>query len=480
MRPYLLDRIPMGRLIAICCLPFLFCALFNLGFFASDEYWTGITRYIPAQTSTLAHLIGPDDVKSPSQLLPFHAMAQLALNLGLERPFAQYHFMLSVLGLFSTLCLFLAFYCWPLGERQRKTGIALLGFHFGSAIAFTRPMFEALSAPSVAAAAVCAVCYDQRPKFKFLFWGAIFSTVAFLLRPQTGVIALTFVVMPVLKRDWRQLLQLCGVGVACLIVSGLIDQSLMGEFHGSLRRVLTYNVEHGSDYGSQPFYFFFPLIFILGLGFWTAKSYFSQDVINQVKQQRALLIMLGLFIGMHTLFANKFERFLIPVFPLILFLMIPAIEELLTNPPAKFRRRSLLLVNGLFWFGAVFFEPQRPLMQLVRFANAQKDLASFTSIDQAITWYPSVFQDRPVGLKEVASTMKEINLGCLETLVARQPVAEKIRAQNPHVQLLQEIQPGPIDWLAFHLNPSHNERRAPLEVLGCQDGLHGGIIQVRL
>ena len=45
----------------------------NDGFMAHDEYWVGITRYIPAQSSTLNTLVAADDVKSPLQLLPMHA-----------------------------------------------------------------------------------------------------------------------------------------------------------------------------------------------------------------------------------------------------------------------------------------------------------------------------------------------------------------------------------------------------------------------
>ena len=44
---------------------------FNDGFIALDEYWVGMTRYLPAQTAQLSNLIEVGDVKSPYQVLPF-------------------------------------------------------------------------------------------------------------------------------------------------------------------------------------------------------------------------------------------------------------------------------------------------------------------------------------------------------------------------------------------------------------------------
>ena len=82
----------------------------NDGFMALDEYWVGITRYIPAQSSSLMTLVAADDVKSPLQLLPMHAVAQAALSLGVTDPYWQYRCVLFVLGALSTLLCFFSFF----------------------------------------------------------------------------------------------------------------------------------------------------------------------------------------------------------------------------------------------------------------------------------------------------------------------------------------------------------------------------------
>jgi hypothetical protein len=125
--------------------------VFNDGFMALDEYWVGILRYIPAQTSSLMTLVSPDDVKSPLQLLPMHAIAQLALNLGVTDPYWQYRAVIFCLGLISTVVLGYSFYLFAefsrLDESKKSLLYLMMIFYFAGAFAITRPMFESIEAP---------------------------------------------------------------------------------------------------------------------------------------------------------------------------------------------------------------------------------------------------------------------------------------------------------------------------------------------
>lgn len=473
----LLNRIPLRWLLGLCVLPFLFCSFFNLGFFASDEYWTGITRYIPAQMSSVKTLVGTDDVKAPSQLLPFHGLAQLGEILGLTRPFSQYRFVIAVLGCVSTALLFLAFFNLPLGPRGRRVGLVLLGFHFVSAIAFTRPMFEATSAPFVALAAAAALWYERLPRFHFLMWGILASTVAFLLRPQAGIVAVTFLILPLWRRSWVHFAGAAAVGVAAFVAAGIFDGALVGAFHGSLRRLISYNADHGADYGTQPFFFFVPVLLAATLMPWLLSSLTKDSVLRQWGRQRAAILMLALFIAEHSIFPNKFERFLVPILPVVLILMIAPVRDLLTpGRSGMFRRAGFVGLNALLFVGAVFFEPQGPLLDLVRFTNSHPEIRGLANIDQTVTWYPDVFQDRPVPVRPI--TLGEVRtLACDEVIVARQSQAEAILRADPKLVRRAEVSPGPIDWLAYKLNPKHNARRSPLVLIGC--GVSAGGVSVR-
>ena len=88
---------------------FFAVVLLNDGFMALDEYWVGITRYIPAQTSSIKKLVTEDDVKSPLQMLPMHGVAQMAYAVGIDSPYLQYRAVIAVLAAINFALLLFAF-----------------------------------------------------------------------------------------------------------------------------------------------------------------------------------------------------------------------------------------------------------------------------------------------------------------------------------------------------------------------------------
>ncbi len=224
--------------------------LINDGFMALDEYWVGITRYIPAQTSSLMTLVSPDDVKSPLQLLPMHAAAQLALNLGITAPYWQYRFVILLLGLISILVLGYAFVKYArvakLTDKESGFLFLMMIFYFAGPFAITRPMFESIAAPWLTLAGVLAFSYDLNEKRRDLVWGVLFVSLSFVLRQQLGICALVFIALPLLKKKWNDFFIASGVGLVCFILSGIPDYFIRGKFHFSLLNLTIYNYEHGS------------------------------------------------------------------------------------------------------------------------------------------------------------------------------------------------------------------------------------------
>ncbi|MEK6628336.1 MAG: hypothetical protein AABY53_06900, partial [Bdellovibrionota bacterium] len=146
--------------------------LVNDGFMALDEYWVGITRYIPAQSSAITTLVAADDVKSPLQLLPMHAVAQAALGLGIVSPYWQYRSVIFVLGVLSIVLLIFGFLKYAkinnLKSEETNFLLFILTFYFAAPFALTRPMFESIAAPWLTLAAVMALRYDISEKLSDL------------------------------------------------------------------------------------------------------------------------------------------------------------------------------------------------------------------------------------------------------------------------------------------------------------------------
>ena len=447
----------------------------NSGFLATDEYWDGITRYLPAQKATVMTLIHEEDVKSPLQILPMHAAAQLAYKIGIESPFNQYHFVIIFWGLIgfgiSAWAAILLFR--DRGEYLVKIAILALAFHFATPGLITRPMFEALAAPWVILSCAFAVIYDEKKSSRALLAGVFCASVAFVLRQQTGFGALAFVIIPLLHKRWRDLLIVFLSGLFFFILSGIPDIYLRGSFHHSLRALADYNFKYGSHYGDQPWHFFLPLIFICMLTPWLIARYPAGFLKDYFFRYRSLWIVLGFFLFLHSMFSNKFERFLISMIPLMVFLMVPLLGYFFQDwRQRKWRIISLLIVNFLIWLPASFFPAQKNIIDLARYMDVHPEYKIIYNVDNSFDWMPDAFvrapayEAKPVSSADLQNIPSDV---CNAIVVVNENALRKnaaFLAQN-YVQL-EKFTVNIIESISYRLNPEHNVRRSPFSIFGCK------------
>ncbi|MEQ1723686.1 MAG: hypothetical protein ABL930_10960, partial [Pseudobdellovibrio sp.] len=294
----MISKFKTSHLIILGLLLYFSVLLINDGFMALDEYWVGITRYIPAQSSTLMNLVGTDDVKSPLQLLPMHVVAQVALKAGIVSPYWQYRAVIFVLGTINILMLIWIFLelsqFLKLDKSESNFLFLMLFLYFAAPFSLTRPMFESIAAPWLAWAGVKALKYDHNSKISDLLWGVLFGSVAFVLRQQLGFCALIFMLLPILKKNWKHLLYAGALGLIFFVLSGIPDYYIRGQFHFSLLNLTLYNYAHGSEYGDRTIFFYPILILIVAFIPFFIKKYPREFVLDYLKKYRSLLIVLGL------------------------------------------------------------------------------------------------------------------------------------------------------------------------------------------
>jgi hypothetical protein len=387
---------PTSYFFSLAALVFLLVVILNDGFMALDEYWVGITRYIPAQTSSVNTLVGDDDVKSPLQMLPMHGVAQAALSMGVESPYAQYRIVIAVLALINFALMFYAVFEFAkvmgLTVAQRNFLLLMFTFYFGSSFSFTRPMYESISAPWLALAAVWALRYDFYSRGRDLFWGVIFASMAFVLRQQLGFCALVFIILPIMKKNIRHLALAAIVGLVFFILAGIPDYYIRGKFHLSLLNLTFYNYQHGSDYGRKPITFYPLLIVVMTFLPFLIKKYPSEVLLQSFKRLRTTWMILFLFVFLHSLFPQKWERFMISVIPTMLFLVFPYLLYLQQNfSQHKVRLISLYSLNGLVFFLASFFPPQKNLIEMSRYLNDHPEIKRIHRVNNTPEWITDAF-----------------------------------------------------------------------------------------
>lgn len=448
----------------------------NDGFMALDEYWVGITRYIPAQTATLQTLVATDDVKSPLQLLPMHVVAQTALVLSIESPYWQYRFVILILGIFCAGLLFYGFVSYGKAKKFSVTEtnflLLMLIFYFGAPFALTRPMFESLAAPLLTLAAVFAIKYDESENLSDLLWGVVFVSAAFVLRQQLGFCALVFMILPVLKKNVRHLFLAGGLGLLLFAVSGIPDYFLRGKFHYSLLNLTVYNFEHGSDYGNRTVFFYPLLILIIGFIPFFIKKYPPQVTSGYLKKNRSLLLILGLFIFLHSLFPQKWERFIISVIPILIFLIFPFLFHL-HSEFRKNRVRLFLLhgLNGGLFVVASFFPAQKNLIEMSRFLNENPQIKTVYRVDSTPEWITEAFILKK-NFQFVDLEPAQLNAvdwsDCSRMLVLSENQEENFKTLTGKLQRRAGFNVNLIEQLAYKANPKNNLRRVRLSLFsGC-------------
>ncbi|MES3039433.1 MAG: hypothetical protein V4736_16105 [Bdellovibrionota bacterium] len=465
------------------------CALINDGFMGTDEYWTGITRYLPAQSTSPSGFLQPEDVKSPLQMIPFWIAAKVGYTLGLDDPYHQYRFMLVIIGLAHALIMLAGFYLLKAeGYKINESFKLPVVFAFCYFIPFilTRPMFESLTAPWLFIAAICAWVYDtQHSAFdqnkapgivssklsqNILIVGTVCVCIAFLLRPQVGTCALIFPLLTLRHKNMRHLYLTAGIGLGLFVLIGLMDAYFVGRFHGSLRSLIEYNLSHGSEYGNQSVATYPGLLFTLGLIPWFL---YKDSVFFKKEYWRSTWVwwaIIAIFVVTHSVIAQKFERFLIPVLPIYFLALCPLIANLWAERKLhRFRWRSLLAFNLFLWFFATWFAPQNNIIEVSRYIHDHPEIKKVMIYKKVPDWIPEIFIDRKdVKVSEV-SNLAQINAeNCdpSEAILLGKTVLGETEGLV-RWKVVEKFSPNPIDNLAYHLNPAKNLRRAPLLLLQC-------------
>lgn len=454
-------------------LVYLGVVVFNYGFIGVDEYWVAMVKYLPAQTTLLQDMVAADDVKSPSQFILFFVLAKLAWWMGIADPFWQYRIVLAAITLMSCAVAFVSFrkVTESLVEGPRRatlfaTLLGLFTFHAFVPASVSRPMFESLALPWLLFCGAHSVAYDVFKIRRDLLLAVGGACLAFAFRPQVGICALVPIGIALAHRRVGDAVIASALGLVVFVALGFTDIFYHGSYHASLIRVLTHNVEHGASYGAQPWYYFLPLIFVFCFTPFLIARY-PQNVWDQIRSLRALIAMMVLFVFLHSLFANKFERFLVPAFGPLLILMAPFVQHLFINFSAYRARLILLLALNLpLWFMASFFPAQKTIIDMSLYFRDHPEIAHVTAINESIEWLPAALVAGQV------PEVKQLDSADLTSppqgyYSVREGEMPRLRDAFVDCLPLRSFHSTPLDQLAFKLNPGKNLRRSPILLLQC-------------
>jgi hypothetical protein len=460
-------NVKVRNVVLLFFLVYILTAFINAGFMGTDEYWTGITRYVPAQEKTLHNMMVSDDVKSPTQIMPLLGLSHLAWHAGLNAPYEQYRFVQIIVGLFSTLMIgFCLLYFIP-SDRHLFTFLTFT-FYFAGAFAFTRPMYESMSAPWILLSALSLKKYFSDQRIKWVLLSTLAISISFMLRPQTGVCAVGLVGFLLFRRDWKAFFAASALGLFCFILAGLPDIYLREGFHSSLKGILFYNVQHGASYAQQPWFFYIPLLFVILWGpFWLSRKT-GPMLKAQWPEHQVYWVYIFLLVGLHSLFPQKWERFLIPVMGLLILILADWIEYFWRQSSHK-RIFSLIVVNAIVWIPATLFPAQKNIMDMSRYLDVHPEILQVFRLHKNPQWITEVFIRRKDWKWVEVDEIPTQPLTCDARLVMNIHDFEKFQVGeaplNERFAVEKVFETNLIEKVAYRFNPEKNVRRTPLVLL---------------
>lgn len=481
---------------------FLLIAFLNDGFMGTDEYWNAMVKYLPAQTSSYTDLVEKTDVKSPLQVMPMHFGSQLALKLGVFHPYDQYRFTILFLTIFNLLIYIFSFQIiqsvklWDFGfdfklpqstssqqwqELSQKVFLILFTFYFASSFTLTRPMFESLAAPWILLSMALFYMYQSTGLIKYVAISTMAVSMAFVMRQQAGIGAVTIPLLLLLRKDYKGMWISGIVGILCFILAGIPDMFLRDGFHHSLWAVLTYNVEHGHEYGNGSI-FFYPAL-LMGLTFFPFLwiNNMSKDVVGPIfKKLNFAWVFIALFVALHSYFPQKFERFMVSIIPLVIVIMTPLFTRLvLMWPQKKWQLITIGVLNVFILINASFFPSQKNIINAALFIDRHGEIKTIYNLEKTIEWIPEkfIFLNRGYSLVDMPlSAVKDQPANsCQSAIIVNDFIWQQHKEELKGFRVIDTFPVNLIEGLAYKFNKKNNIRRAPLHVLSNCDRLTAGL-----
>ncbi len=234
------------------------------------------------------------------------------------------------------------------GETALAGGL-ILGLHFLMPFIAVRNLVETVSADLLFPALYFAHGSMKRGSDRTAFLAAVFGGLAFMVRMHVALALIAVPVVMILGRKWRQTIVFSGTLALMVVLQGLMDIWTHGQFLGSVFNYISGNLSQPPAVPA-PWYRYIVLLFgimIPPFSIVFILSIFSRKVI----QNHAILwLALILFVIGHSVVVNKQERFIIPVFPMLIVLGCAGLYCLRQKGGPYFRWRKVrMALWGSFW-----------------------------------------------------------------------------------------------------------------------------------
>jgi hypothetical protein len=364
-------------------------------------------------------------------------------------------------------------------ENARLTGI-ILALFWPLPFLSVRNLVEVVCIPPILAGFYFLFNeQENKESIKHLMLSGIMTALSFTVRYQMAFFAAGIGMVLLAQKKWRDFLWFSiGFIITVSITTGVLDYLAWGIPFYSLINYITYNLSHQYDYVTQPWYNYILLILgiFIPIGFFLAFGY-----IKSWKKYAILFWPSFLFFFFHSYFANKQERFILPVIPFIVILGIVGWNEYVKSSAywsnktktIKIFWNSFWIINTILLMAFTFTYGKKNRVESLYYLSKKEPISSIvweSSIDELV-FAPKFYLRKHVPIFRLPSTktlealqkeIKKSGAGFPEYIVFLGEEKLDYRVKNFenyfHKKLTFEkkINPSLIDYIVHKLNPKNN------------------------
>jgi len=341
----------------------IIAVIWSQGFMASDDHYQTITVAWNWHTSgecfnedgelTWGHIAGRDIMRSPLYNLFLLFIFKIGSFLGLSSLYSQMFLQRIVHALLSFILIIYThkYLKEEFDDDTANLGALIMSVFFIIPFASVRNLIEMCSAELLIPSLYLSHIALKRKNYNKLFLAGILAGLAWMIRPHTVLAALP--VIPIIwfeVRKIKPLLLYCSALLMVVIFSGFLDLFTVGTFLWTSIKYITANLS-SAPWGEQPFYQYAMLLVLVlfpPFSFVFLAAIFQKAVIHKHK---IMFWGFACFFVMHSIYRSKFERYMIPILPLLMILGIAGFYYWYHKRNWYYQRKKLRI--GLWVYAAI-------------------------------------------------------------------------------------------------------------------------------
>lgn len=355
-------KYPFLTCLIVALLLRLLAVFFSKGYMASDDYYETVKIAYQGVQSGLTDeqgmlkwdVVKPENIgRSPLYVLFLYSIMKVQHFAGITDLDSMMYLIRSIHALLSLLIIWFGYKYIFESTRDKNyalLGGLILGAHFLAPYLAVRNMIEQVSADLFLPAIFFAYIGVRDKKPQHLIMAGILSGLSWMVRfnISLAILPIPFAIW-FLKRSLRPALYYTAGLLLIILFSGTLDMIYLGYFgQSSLNILRSFLFSTEPPPLPQPLWFFFLLTlgaFVPPFSFYFIFSFFRKKLL----QDHLILFSAALsFFLIHTLIAHKEERFIIPIFPLLVIMGVVGLRSFLMKNSIATWNRKLFKASAIW------------------------------------------------------------------------------------------------------------------------------------